>query len=167
MGSMFNEDVEVSETRLPGVGVRHDFLTDAGRRVGVVSHRGGQRDLVVFSKDDPDSCSAVIKLSGSEADALAEFLGNRRVIERLASLSDQVASMSTGKVRIAHGSRFDGLTLGATKARSRTGASVVALIHNGDVVPSPAPDAELHGGDVLVVVGTPEAIESLREIVSA
>lgn len=164
---MFNEDVEVSETRLPGVGVRHDFQTEAGRRVGVVSHRGGQRDLVVFSKDDPDSCSQVLKLSGPEADALAEFLGNRRVIERLASLSDQVASLSTGKVRIGHGSRYDGLTLGATKARSRTGASIVALMHDGEAQPSPPPDTELRGGDVLIVVGTPEAIESLREIVAA
>lgn len=164
---MFNEDVEVSETRLPGVGVRHDFLTEAGRRVGVVSHRSGKRELVFFSKDDPDSCSLVVSLSGPEADALAEFLGNRRVIERLANLSDQVAGLSTGKVRIAHGSRYDGLPLAATKARSRTGTSVVALMHDGDVVPSPAPDRELTGGDVLIVVGTAEAIESLRELVNA
>ena len=40
------EDVAVSETKLPGVGVRHDFLTDTGRRVGVVAHRDGKRDLV-------------------------------------------------------------------------------------------------------------------------
>ena len=164
---MFNEDVEVSETRLPGVGVRHDFLTEAGRRVGVVSHRSGKRELVVFSKDDPDSCSQVVTLSGPEADALAEFLGNRRVIERLANLSDQVAGLSTGKVRIAHGSRYDGLPLAATKARSRTGTSVVALMHDGDIVPSPAPDRALTGGDVLIVVGTAESIESLRELVNA
>ncbi|MTD15694.1 potassium transporter TrkA [Nakamurella sp. YIM 132087] len=163
---IFSEDVDISETRLPGVGIRHDFLTEAGRRVGVVSHRNGKRDLVVFSKDDPDSCSAVIGLSGQEADALAEFLGNRKVIERLANLSDQVASLATGKIRIAHGSRYDGLTLGATKARSRTGASVVALLRDGEAIPSPTPDTGLKGGDVLIVVATPEAIENLREIVA-
>ena len=48
---MFDDDVDVIETKLPGIGVRHDFLTDGGRRVGVVSHRNGSRDLVVFSKD--------------------------------------------------------------------------------------------------------------------
>ena len=164
---MFTDDVEVSETRLPGVGVRHDLMTDAGRRVGVVSHRGGQRDLVIFSKTDPDSCSQVIPLTGDEADAMAEFLGNRRVLERLSSLSDQIASLSTGKVRIAHGSRYDGLPLGATKARTKTGSSIVALIRNGEVMPSPGADVELQGGDVLVVVGTSENIESLRELVAA
>ncbi len=164
---MFNEDVEVNETRLPGVGIRHDFETEAGRRVGVVSHRNGQRDLVVFSKDDPDACSQVLTLSGPEADALATFLGNRRVIEKLANLSDQVASLATGKVRIAHGSRYDGLTLGATKARTRTGASIVALLHDGEAVPSPGPEQQLIGGDVLIVVGTAEAIDTLRDIVNA
>ncbi|GGM10418.1 cation:proton antiporter regulatory subunit [Nakamurella endophytica] len=162
---MFDEDVEVSETRLPGVGIRHDFLTDAGRRVGVVAHRNGKRDLVVFSKDDPDSCSQVVTLSGPEADALAGFLGNRRVIERLANLSEQVAGLAVGKVKVAHGSRFDGLALTAIKAK-RTGASVVAVLHDGEMVPSPDPERSLTGGDVLIVVGTAESIETLRDLVA-
>ena len=76
---MFDDDVDVIETKLPGIGVRHDFLTDGGRRVGVVSHRNGSRDLVVFSKDDPDSCSQVLQMSATEADALAQFLGSGRI----------------------------------------------------------------------------------------
>lgn len=164
---MFNEDVEVSETRLPGVGVRHDFLSDTGRRVGVVAHRDGGRDLILFSKDDPDACQLVVPLSGPEADALATFLGNRRIVERLSSLSEQVASLATGKVKIAHGSRYDGLTLGATKARTRTGASIVAMLRGADAIPSPGPETPLQGGDVLIVVGTTEAIEGVREIVNA
>lgn len=164
---MFNEDVEVSETRLPGVGVRHDFLSETGRRVGVVAHRDGGRDLILFSKDDPDACQLVVPLSGTEADALATFLGNRRIVERLSSLSEQVASLATGKVKIAHGSRYDGLTLGATKARTRTGASIVAMLRGSDAIPSPGPETPLQGGDVLIVVGTAEAIEGIRDIVDA
>lgn len=164
---MFNEDVEVSETRLPGVGVRHDFLSETGRRVGVVAHRDGGRDLILFSKDDPDACQLVVPLSGTEADALATFLGNRRIVERLSSLSEQVASLATGKVKIAHGSRYDGLTLGATKARTKTGASIVAMLRGSDAIPSPGPETPLQGGDVLIVVGTAEAIEGIREIVDA
>ena len=62
---MFDDEVEVTETKLPGIGMRYDFLTDAGRRIGVVSHRDGDRDLLVFSKDDPDSCSSVLQMSAS------------------------------------------------------------------------------------------------------
>ncbi len=163
---MFDSELEITETKLPGIGLRHDFETDEGRRVGVVSRKSGRRDLVVFDRDDPDACSLVLNLNPPEADALAEFLGSRRIVERLASLSDQVASLVTGKVRIPNGSRYDGLSLGATKARTRSGASVVALLRGGEAIASPGPEVTLHGNDVLVAVGTAEGIESLRELVT-
>ncbi len=46
--------MEIEETKLPGIGLRHDFVTHAGRRLGVVSHRDGERDLVVYDPADPD-----------------------------------------------------------------------------------------------------------------
>ena len=147
---MYDDDVEVTETKLPGIGMRHDFLTENGRRVGVVSHRNGQRDLVVFSKDDPDSCSAVLPMSASEADALAQFLGSGRIVEKLATLSAQISSLATGKVRIAHGS---------------TGAWVVEWMRDREFVASPGPETGLRGGDTLVVVGTPTAIDELKHII--
>ena len=163
---MFDDDVEITETKLPGIGMRYDFITDAGRRIGIVSHRDGDRDLLVFSKEDPDSCSSVGQMNAAEADALAQVLGSGRIVERLASLSEQISTLSTGKIRIAHGSRYDNLTLGATKARTRTGASIVALMRDKEIVPSPGPETDLHGGDTLVVVGTAEAIDALKQIVN-
>lgn len=163
---MFGDEVEVTETKLPGIGTRYDFITDAGRRIGVVSHRDGDRDLLVFSKDDPDSCSSVLQMSATQADALAQVLGSGRITRQLASLSEQISSLSTGKIRIAHGSRYDNLTLGATKARTRTGASIVALMRDQEIVPSPGPHTQLRGGDTLVVVGTAEAIDALKQIVN-
>ncbi len=163
---MFGDEVEVTETKLPGIGTRYDFITDAGRRIGVVSHRDGDRDLLVFSKEDPDSCSSVLHLSATQADALAQVLGSGRIIQQLASLGEQISSLSTGKIRIAHGSRYDNLTLGATKARTRTGASIVALMRDQEIVPSPGPHTYLRGGDTLVVVGTAEAIDALKQIVN-
>lgn len=164
--TMFGDEVEVTETKLPGIGTRYDFITDAGRRIGVVSHRDGDRDLLVFSKEDPDSCSSVLHLSATQADALAQVLGSGRIIQQLASLGEQISSLSTGKIRIAHGSRYDNLTLGATKARTRTGASIVALMRDQEIVPSPGPHTYLRGGDTLVVVGTAEAIDALKQIVN-
>ena len=77
-------------------------------------------------------------------------------MEKLATLSEQISSLATGKVRIAHGSRYDGLTLGATKARTRTGSSVVALMRDKEVVPSPGPETALHGGDTAGRGGHPD-----------
>ena len=61
---------------------------------------------------------------------------------------------------------YDGLTLGATKARTRTSSSIVALMRDKEVIPSPGPETPLHGGDTLVVVGTPEGIDQLKDIVA-
>jgi len=45
----------VRETNLPGIGVKHDFTTDDGREVGVLVHRDGRRDIVVYDAEDPDT----------------------------------------------------------------------------------------------------------------
>ena len=59
--------VRVEQTPLPGIGVRHDLVTSSGRTVGVVSHRNGRRDLVLYDVDDPDACLASIPLTDDEA----------------------------------------------------------------------------------------------------
>ena len=52
---------EIRETQLPGVGVRHEFTTDSGQALGVISHRGGRKEILIYDRDDPDACSGVEK----------------------------------------------------------------------------------------------------------
>lgn len=146
--------VYVEETPLPGVGLRHDFLAGDGRRVGVVSHRNGHRELLVYSRHDPDAASCVVRLSGDEAEALAELLGAPRVVDRIARLHDQIEGLVTEGVEIAAGSRFDGRTLAETETRTRTGASIIAVSRNGVIMPMPRTDFRFRAGDTIVVVGT-------------
>ena len=70
---------EVQETQLPGVGVRHDFETETGQRVGVVVHRDGRREVLVYDTDDPDACSSMLELSASDTRTVAELLGASQV----------------------------------------------------------------------------------------
>jgi TrkA domain protein len=156
----------VEETPLPGIGLRHDFMTAAGRRVGVVSHRDGRRELVIYDARDPDACVAQVRLTDEEADALAEILGATRVIERLAALRQQVEGLVSEEVPIRPGSPYDGRALGDTRARTRTGASIVAVIRGGEVLASPGPDFRFAGGDVVVTVGTPEGVAAVADILA-
>lgn len=103
--------MDIEETALPGIGLRHDFLTGAGRRVGVVSHRRGRRELVVYSERDPDAAEVVIVLAAEESDALAELLGVPRIIQRLTRLQEQAAGLVTEAVHVAPGSPYDGRTI--------------------------------------------------------
>ncbi len=159
--------LRVDEVRLPGIGLRHDFQTHGGRRIGVVSHRTGQRDLLVYDRHDPDRCSESIPLRSEEADALAEILGAPRIVERLAALHEQVAGLASEEIGVAAGSPYDNRTLGDTQARTRTGASIVAVLRDEQVLPSPGPDFRFQGGDRVVVVGTREGIEAVGRIFTA
>ena len=85
--------------------------------------------------------------------------------ERFADLTKEVPGLSAGQVVVAPGSPFAGRPLGATQARTRTGASIVAVVRGEQVVPSPPPAQVLLVGDVLVVIGTHDGIAGVEQIV--
>jgi TrkA domain protein len=151
--------IRVEEVDLPGVGLRHDFVTHRGRRVGVISHRSGRRELLVYDLRDPDACSETVLLNVEEADTLSELLGAPRILERLAALHEQVATLVSEQLTVEVGSPYEGKTLGDTQARTLTGASVVAVLRGGEVVASPGPDFRFQAGDG-------EGVEGVAQILS-
>jgi TrkA domain protein len=156
--------VDIEETRLPGVGLRHDFVTRHGQHVGVISQKNGGREVFMYDPEDPDACRAVIDLTPEESEVVAELLGAPRVVERLARLQEQVEGITSEGIRIPAGSPYVGRSLGEAQIRSRTGASVVAVIRGDDVVPSPSPDFRFQLGDKVVVVGTEEGVHEAAKI---
>jgi TrkA domain protein len=156
--------MDVNETALPGVGLRYDFTTRAGRQVGVISHRSGRRDLLIYDRDDPDTCQEVVQLSAEEADTLAEMLGAARIAGHLAQLQQRIEGLAIDWLEIRPGSPYAGRPLGDTQARSRTGTSIVALLRGEQPIPAPSPDVPLQAGDTAVVVGTPTGIAALAEL---
>jgi hypothetical protein len=62
---------------------------------------------------------------------MAELLATSRIQERLAELSRQVEGLTSEQIAITAGSPYDGRPLGDTHARTRTGASIVAIVRNG------------------------------------
>jgi len=148
--------VDVEETALPGIGLRYVFTTRAGRRVGVVSHHGGRRELVIYDAVDPDSCRESIALTAEESDVLSELMGAPHIVEKLADLSSVFAGLVGEQIKILPDSPYARRTLGDTKARTRTGASIVAVVRDLQVIASPRPDFRFQPNDVVVVVGTPE-----------
>ncbi|AQT80133.1 potassium transporter TrkA [Mycolicibacterium litorale] len=157
--------MEVKEVLLPGVGLRYEFDNADGNRVGVIARRSGDFEVVVYAAADPDQARPVFRLTDSEADALAQILGAPRMVERFADLTKEVPGLDAGQVEIVAGSPFVDRPLGQTKARTRTGASIVAIVRDEEVLASPGPEEVLHAGDVLVVIGTEDGISGVRRIV--
>jgi TrkA domain protein len=156
--------VDVEVTPLPGIGLRQDFMTRAGRRIGVITHRDGRSELVVYRSDDPDAAAVSIPLSSGEATTLASLLGAPHLVQQLEGQHRDLTPIQTHQLAVVPGSRYDGATLGDTAVRSRTGASIIAVVRGGVVHPSPRPDFELLGGDLLVVVGTEDGLAAAARL---
>ncbi|HZF90661.1 cation:proton antiporter regulatory subunit [Streptomyces sp.] len=157
--------VDVNEVLLPGVGLLYEFVNLEGDRIGVVARRSGDFEVAVYGEADPDQARAVFRLTGEEADVLAEILGAPRIAERFADLTKEVPGLSAGQVEVPAGTPFVGRPLGESRARTRTGASIVAIVRGEDVIPSPGPEKVLSAGDVLVVIGTREGIAAVEQLV--
>jgi TrkA domain protein len=158
--------MDVKEVLLPGVGLRFEFENRDGDRIGVVARRTGDFEVFVYPSDDPDQAHEVFRLTDEEAEALAQILGAPRIAERFADLTREVPGLNAGQVTIPPGSPFVNCPLGDTRARTRTGASIVAIVREEQVLASPAPSELLLAGDVLVVIGTAEGIAGVEEIVA-
>src|SRR6478736_5028402 len=157
--------MDVKEVLLPGVGLRFEFENRDGDRIGVVARRTGDFEVVVYPRDDPDQAQQVFRLTDEEAEALAQILGAPRIAERFTELTREVPGLEAGQVHIRPGSPFAERLLGDTHARTRTGASIVAIVRNEVVLASPGPAEMLHADDVLVVVGTEDGIAHVQQLV--
>jgi len=80
----------------------------------------------------------------------------------LTDLLDEVATHWVDVPPSFEGSR----SLSELGVRANTGANVVAIERAGSMTPSPEPSFEVQRGDRLLALGSPEAIERLRELVS-
>jgi TrkA domain protein len=155
---------EIREVRLPGVGIRYEFETEDGKRLGILAHRSGRRELFIGSTEDPDEFKRLVGLSHTDARTVAELLGASRVAEELAELQQRIEGLVIDWLPIRDDSSYAGRTIGDARIRTRTGVSVVAVVRGEEATPAPEPDVVMRRGDYLVVVGTARGIEQVVEL---
>jgi TrkA domain protein len=158
---------DVMEVELPGVGVRYEFVTEDGTRVGVVSHRSGRREIYLADTADPDRFNRALGLGEEDARTLAELLGASRVAAELAELQQKIEGLAIDWLPVREDSPYAHSTIGAARVRTRTGVSIVAVLRGEQAIPAPGPEVEVKPGDYLVVVGTPRGIEHAVELLRA
>ncbi len=156
---------EVRETQLPGVGVKHDFTTDDGRDVGVLVHKDGRRDIVVYDAVDPDSCSLQMSMSAADTRTLAELLGTSQVNTAVQAVQQEIEGLAIEWLTIDPSSPAAGHTIGDGAFRTKTGVSVVAVIRDDTPFPAPEPEFCLLAGDVVVCVGTVDGLSRMRDLI--
>ena len=157
---------DVTEVRLPGVGVRHEFTTGTGERVGVLVHRSGRREVAVYDRGDPDKCTTVLHLDPDDTRTMADLLGANTVSAAVAAVQQQVEGLAIDWLTVLPRSRFVGTTIGEGEFRSSTGVSIVAVVRGDSTIPAPGPEHRFEAGDILVAVGTSDGLAQLGALLS-
>ena len=157
----------ITQTSLPGVGVRYDVPLANGARLGVLAHRTGRRELFLYGARDPDAVVAEVVLTPDEGKVVADLLGGTELVESLARLQQQIEGLAIDWIELPPTSRFVDRTIADAEVRSRTGVSIVAVIRDDDALPAPGPDFRFAAGDTVVVVGTPEGIGTATALLTS
>lgn len=157
--------VNVVETLLPGVGLKYELHTRSGVPLTIVVNREGGSVLCSYDTHDPDRATLTIPLEDDESQALAGLLSGTTMMHRVEEVT-KLPGLISSRLGVDSGSRYDGRRLGDTRARTRTGCSIVAVVRSGEVITAPGPDLPLKGGDVLVVIGTDTGVSQLRRLLT-
>jgi TrkA domain protein len=158
---------KVQETSLPGVGVRHEFATRGGERIGVLNHRTGNRDLLLYSRNDPDACAEVVRLEEEDARALADLLGASQVEQNLTNMRQEVGGMSIDWLPINPSWSCSGCRIEDTALAGTTGVVIVAVMRGGQMLRVAGDDFQLMPGDTAVVVGSRESIGQAKSLLQS
>ncbi|HVF33424.1 MAG TPA: TrkA C-terminal domain-containing protein [Acidimicrobiales bacterium] len=157
---------DVTEIPLPGIGVRHEFRTASGVPIGVLTHRGGRRELVVYDAGDLDTARVAVRLTADDSRTLAELLGASSVSERAAATAS-IEGLSIDWLTVA-AERVgpEGKAIAELEIRSRTGVSIIAILRDETPIPAPEPSVVLLPGDTAVVTGTAQGMDAARRLLT-
>lgn len=156
---------DVRETKLPGVGVRHEFTTDQGRDIGVLVRHDGRREILVYDEDDPDACRTIVTLSVNDTRTVSELLGASQVTEAVEAVQQEIEGLAIEWIELGPMSAAASTTIGDGMYRTQTGSSIVAVFRDGQSIPAPGPEFRLLTGDVIVAVGTTDGVASMRDLI--
>jgi TrkA domain protein len=149
---------KIEETKLPGVGMLHSFVTKPGQRIGVLAHRSGYRELLVYDERDPDVCRVSVRLDEDDSHTLAELLGAAQFAAHVVGLQQSMAGLTIDWLPVRNSSAYAGHAIKDIRLRERTGVTIVAVVRDEQTIPTPDPEFRLEDGDTAVVIGTAEGI---------
>lgn len=155
---------EIIETRLPGVGIRHEFVTSRGERLGIITHHSGRRELIVCGAGDPDVCRDVVRLSEDDVRALSEILGQSQVVEAVHNMHLSMQGLTLDWLPVVASAPCASCTLYDVEHHDVAPATIVAVVREGKTIAAPPSSFVLAPGDTAVVVGTAEGIKVLSSL---
>ncbi|WP_416838220.1 cation:proton antiporter regulatory subunit [Haloferax sp. DFSO52] len=157
----------IYESDLPGVGKKHEVELGGGKRLVIVTHNTGKRE--VFRRESAESDSEkLFELDDQLARQVGTLLEGAYFQPVQSSHIETLLgdSMLIEWVEVAADSDIAGKTLGESNIRAETGASVIAIERGTDVITSPGRDTMVDVGDTLVVIGSKDSCRAFEAFVT-
>jgi TrkA domain protein len=156
--------VDLSESRLPGVGTKFTLRLDSGERLAIIMHNDGTRELYAFGHGD-DEPRAVITLDDDEARQLGAVIGGAyerpKIVEELEMA---LGELTIEWVQVPDTSPWIGKTLAECGFRAKTGVTVIAILREPESVSGAQPQDIVLKGDTLVTVAKAGSYAAFRRL---
>ena len=157
-------NVDIRETRLPGVGMKYTLPLSDGCRATVILHNDGQREIYWFRRGDEEP-RAVIRLDDDEARQIGAILGGAyerpKIVEDLEmALGDLLIEW----IPVPDDSPAIGKTLAELAFRQKTGITIIAILREPEPVTGAQPQDVVERGDTLVTVGKAGQYAAFRRL---
>lgn len=157
--------MNIQEHDLPGVGKKFACVTNDGDRLTVIIHNTGHREIYFFERGE-DFPSHALRLEDAEARKLGAVLGGAYFQPAVGESMDMVlGQLSVEWLALGTGSPLAGTTVAQTELRPRTGASIIAILRDGEAFPNPQPGDALRPGDTLMVIGSRDQVRRAAALV--
>jgi voltage-gated potassium channel len=150
---------------------------DANNLYIVLSARVLKADLYIVSRAVDDSSIPKLVRAGANRAISPYAIGGRRLAHLI--LSPEVVdffdtvirrdeeSLNLEGIKVALGSKVVGQTLASLEIAEKTGASILVILREKNVLPNPSPETVLQDGDQLLALGTVEELDALEAMISA
>jgi voltage-gated potassium channel len=151
--------------------------TDAENVYTVLTARGMRPDLFIIARVESDDAEHRLKRAGADRVISPYHIGATHIVQsalrpavvdfvQLATSSGHL-ELSMEQVHIQEKSALVGRTIVDAGIRQKFGVIIVAIKRAGGAMEfNPPPEAVLHAGDEMVVLGRPESVKELEETVA-
>lgn len=144
--------------------------SDADNALIALTVKGLRPEVQVIARAKLEENEAEMRRAGADRVIAPTTIGARRIAQILTRpvVADFLEGLGGAteytfeEVPVQPGSPLDGVSLRDARIRERYGVTVLAVRHQGRLDTHPDPDAVLHAGDVLVVMGSERECSRIR-----
>ncbi len=174
-GDALKEETLKEAGILKAKGIAATFERDVDNLFLVITAKSLKPDIYVVARANHAETIDKMYKVGADSVISPELEGGRMIAKALIrpfilDLLDRITltkDMDILQICIPGDSRLEGKTLSEVKIEEKTGAKILALSQEGKVNVKPTPDTILHKGNVLLMVGKPEQLKKLQELLES